>query len=151
MAEPITVIFYNNYSANNVVNKQKTQITSMSGQLKQNVDMEKVVLTVPYFAGYASVNYARIAEFNRYYYCTIEVCKGGILTVKMVSDPISSFFSMYKNSPCIAKRSACVENPDIVDETTVWSPQPKIIHRKIGTPFTPTSTGNCYVLTLGGK
>lgn len=151
MAEPITVSFYNNFSANNVVNKSKTLITTMSGDLKENVDMENVVLIVPYFQNYASVNYAQIAEFKRFYYCKVEVMNGERLKISMTSDPISSFFNMYKNSPCIAKRNANAVNNDMVDKTVIWSPQPKIIHRKMGTAFTPSSSGDCYILTLGGK
>ena len=147
----MTIYLYNNYSNQNVVNKKKTLLTTLVGDLKENVNMESIVVTIPYFPNYAQLNYCYIPEFARYYFCEVEVMNGRRLKISGTSDPLSSFWGTVKTSPCIAKRSATVVNKDIVDKTFVWSPQPKIIHRKMGTAFTPSSSGDCYVLTLGGK
>lgn len=145
------VILYNNSSAHNVVRKSKTQLRTMTGELKENCLMEKVVMNVTYFADYYRCNYAYIPEFHRYYYATVELIEGNQVRILMKSDALSSFYDGYKNSKVIARRSSSNMNPNIVDTASPFKPQPKIIHRKTNIGFTPSSTGYCYVLTLGGK
>ena len=148
----ITLTLYNNSSGQNVVYKRKTQVgQTMTGQLKENVNMEHVIIHVPYFNGYASVNYAYIPEFKRYYYVTIEVVNGGRLKLTMKSDALSSFWQYCSTSQCIAKRSTSNYNTDIKDNVVAFKPQPKIIRRKTSNKFTPSGSGGCYILTLGGK
>lgn len=148
----ITLTLYNNSSGQNVVYKRKTQVgQTMTGQLKENVNMEHVVLHVPYFNGYASVNYAYIPEFKRYYYVSLEVVKGNQLKLTMKSDALSSFWQYYSNSQCVAKRSTSNYNTDIKDNVVAFKPQPTIIRRKTSSKFTPSGSGGCYILTLGGK
>ena len=147
----LTLTLYNNHSAEHVVNKSRDILISLSGALKENTNMEHVVVTIPYFTGYASVNYAYIPEFKRYYFVSVDVLNGYRLRLNMNSDPISSFWNEYKNSPCIAKRSSSDVNPNIEDNRIPFNPQPKYIFRKMNTGFTPSSNGYCYVLTLGGR
>lgn len=147
----MNITLYNNSSATNVVHKNLTTISSLNGSLKENVNMESVVVTIPYISGYANINYAYIPDFKRYYHVTVDVLNGMRLRLNMKSDPLTSFWSQYSKSPCIAKRSSSNVNPNIEDKKRPFSPQPKYIFRKMGTGFTPTTSGNCYVLTIGGK
>ena len=101
----MTITLYNNSSANNVVHKQMTALTTLSGTLKENVNMERVVVTIPYFANYSTCNYAYIPEFHRYYYVSVDVLNGQRLKLTMESDPLTSFYSQYAGSQVIAKRS----------------------------------------------
>ena len=147
----MVITLYNNSSAENVVHKKLSTITTLNGTLKENVNMENVIVTVPYVNGYASINYAYIPDFKRYYHVSVDVLSGLRLRLNMRSDALTSFWSQYSQSPCIAKRSSSNINSDIVDNKTPFGSQPKFIHRKMGTGFTPSSSGYCYVLTLGGK
>ena len=152
MANELTLTLYNNSSGQNVVYKGKAQVgLTMTGQLKENVNMENVVVHIPYFSNYANVNYAYIPEFKRYYYCKVDVINGGRLKLTMKSDALSSFWQYFNTSQCIAKRSTSNYNTDIADNVLAFKPQPKIIRRKTSSKFTPTSSGGCYILTLGGK
>lgn len=147
----ISLTLYNNHSAENVINKSKDSITTLSGALKENLNMENVVITIPYISNYASINYAYIPEFKRYYFVSVDVMNGLRLRLNMKSDPISSFWGEYKNSPCIAKRSSSHANADIEDNRMPFKQQPKYIFRRMSGGFTPSSNGYCYVLTLGGR
>lgn len=148
----ITLTLYNNSSGQNVVYKSKTQVgQSMTGQLIENVNMEHVVLHVPYFNDYSSVNYAYIPEFKRYYYVSIEVMNGGRLKLTMKSDALSSFWGNFQYSQCIAKRSTSNYNNQIRDDVIAFNSKPTIIRRKTTSKFTPSSSGGCYILTIGGK
>lgn len=149
--QPIRVVLYNNASAHNVVHKQKTQIRDMTGVLKENCMMEKITMNITYFSDYYRCNYAYIPEFHRYYYINVALIEGDQVRLIMKSDALSSFYDGYRNSKIIARRSSSNMNPNIVDTASPFKPQPKIIHRKTAFGFTPTSTGYCYVLTLGGK
>lgn len=149
--QPIQVILYNNASAHNVVHKQKTQIRSMTGVLKENCLMEKITMNITYFSDYYRCNYAYIPEFHRYYYINVALIEGDQVRLIMKSDALSSFYDGYKDSKIIAKRSSSNVNPNIVDNASPFKPQPKIIHRRTNFSFTPSSDGYCYVLTLGGK
>ena len=151
MATQISVTLYNTSSAHNVVRKQKTELRTMTGVLKENCYMERITMNVTYFADYYRCNYAYIPEFHRYYYVTVELMDGGQVRLIMKSDALSSFYDGYKNSKVIAKRSSTNCNPNIVDTASPFKPQPKILTTKCNFEFTPSSTGYCYVLTMGGK
>lgn len=145
------IILYNNSSAHNVVHKQKTQIRVMNGEIKENCMMEKVTINITYFADYYRCNYAYIPDFHRYYYINVGLIEGSTVRLIMKSDALSSFYDGYKDSKVIAKRSSSDVNPNIVDTASPFKPEPKIVHRRTQFGFTPTSSGYCYVLTLGGK
>lgn len=152
MANEISLTLYSNSSANNVIKKRLTQIgNTLTGQLKENLEMTNVVIHIPYISNYAQVNYAYIPEFKRYYYTTVEVLNGGRLKLTMKSDASSSFWNNYKVSQCIARRSTSNYNPDIKDDVIAYKSQPIFIRRKTSAKFTPSSSGGCYILTIGGK
>lgn len=145
------ISLYNNASMPNVVYKQKTLLRTLNGTLKEDVNREHVVVTVPYADDYASINYAYIPNFKRFYFVSVENLKGARLRLTMDSDGLSSFWNNFKYSQCIAKRSSSNYNPDIKDDLLAFKPQPIYIRRKTSNKFTPSSSGYCYVLTLGGK
>ena len=144
------VTLMNTSSAHNVVHKQMTTLKTMEGELKENCRMEEVVMNVTYFSDFYRCNYAYIPEFHRYYYCRVTLVEN-MIRVSMKSDALTSFYDGYKNSKVIARRSSSDMNPNIVDKSSPFKPQPKIIHRKTNIGFTPSSSGYCYVLTMGGK
>ena len=150
MAQPIQVTLYNTSSAHNVVHKQKTQLRVMNGVLKENCYMERITMNVTYFSDYYRCNYAYIPEFHRYYYVTVELVDGDQVRLIMKSDALSSFYDGYRQSKIIAKRSSSSVNPNIVDTASPFKPIPKVITRRVDFEFTPSSSGYCYVLAMGG-
>lgn len=147
----ITLTLYNNASAPNVVFKNKSVLGTLTGDLKENTNREHVEITIPYQSNFASINYAYIPEYRRYYYVSVECRTGGLLHLSMDSDGLSSFWNDYKVSPCIARRSTSNYNTDIPDDLIHFKSQPIYIRRKTPQHFTPSSSGGCYVLTIGGK
>lgn len=145
------ITLYNSSSMPNVINKAKTVIETLQGDLKENVNRENVVVTIPYTSAYASINYAYIPEFERFYFVSVDCIDGQRLRLTMHSDALSSFWNRYKYSPCIAKRSSSNYNPAIRDDMIAFKPEPVIIRRKTSAKFTPSSSGGCYILTMAGK
>ena len=150
-AKTITITLMNTSSAHNVVHKQMTTLKTISGRLKEDTFMENITVNVEYFEDYYRCNYAYIPEFHRYYYVRVELIDGAQVRLIMKSDALTSFYDGYRNSKIIAKRSSTNCNPNIVDTASPFKPLPKVIHRKTPFGFTPSSSGYCYVLTLGGK
>ena len=147
----MTLTLYNCSSAPNVVHKNKTVLRTLNGTLKENTNRENVIMTIPYASDFSQINYAYIPDFNRYYYVSVDVLNGSRLKLTMKSDALSSFWNNYKGSPCIARRSSSSVNPNIEDKYKVFKPQPVYIRRHTAQKFTPTSSGGCYILTVGGK
>ena len=145
------ISLYNNASAPNVVHKNKSLLGTLTGVLKEDVNRESVVVTIPYQSYYANINYAYIPEFNRFYFVSVDCLNGKRLKLTMNSDALSSFWNNYKNSPCIARRSSSNYNVDIPDDLVHFKSQPIYIRRKTTQKFTPSSSGGCYVLTIGGR
>ena len=150
-ARDIVITLYNTSSAHNVVKKQMTQLKQITGNLKENTYMERITINVNFFEDYYRCNYAYIPEFHRYYYVTVELIDGKQVRLIMKSDALTSFYDGYKNSRVIARRSSSDCNPNIVDTASPFKPQPAIHDTKCNFEFTPSSSGYCYVLTLGGK
>ena len=145
------ISLYNNASAPNVVHKRKTLLSTLNGTIKEDVNRESVVVTIPYASDYASINYAYIPDFKRYYFVSVDNLKGLRLKLTMKSDALSSFWNNYAGSQCIAKRSTSQPNNDIADNLVHFKSQPIYIRRKTQSKFTPSSSGGCYILTIGGK
>ena len=145
------ISLYNNASAPNVVHKRKTLLRTLNGTLKEDVNRENVVVTIPYANDYASINYAYIPEFKRYYHVSVENITGLRLKLIMKSDPLSSFWNNYSGSQCIAKRSSSNYSPLLPDNLVPFKPQPIYIRRKTSSKFTPSANGGSYILTVGGK
>ena len=142
---------YNCSSMPNVIHKSKTLLRTLNGTLKENTNRESVVVTIPYSSDYSSINYAYIPDFKRYYFVSVDCLAGQRLRLTMRSDALSSFWNNYKTSQCIARRSTSNYNPAIKDDLKVFSPQPVYSRRKTLAKFTPSSSGGCYILTVGGK
>ena len=150
LSSTMTINLYNNKNNEDVVRKNKTLITTLTGELKENVNLENVICTVPMFEDFASVNYAYIERFKRYYFVTPEYMTANCLKLIMRSDPLSSFWDTLKSSQCIARRSTSKPDIRIEDNRVLTLPNPDIIVRKTSLALTPSSQNN-YVLTLTGK
>lgn len=147
----ITLSLYNNSSAPNVVHKRISLIETLTGDLKESAELESVSITIPYTSSFANINYAYIPQFNRYYYAQVTVLNGELIKLDLTSDVLMSFWGRFSGSQCIARRSTSAPNNDIPDELVHFKSQPIYIRRKTSQKFTPTSSGGCYILTIGGK
>lgn len=141
---------FNNKSQPNKVYKSKTLITTLNGDVKENVNIENPSFTVPHFSGFDSVNYAYIPELARYYFVNVEVLVGGLIKLTMKSDVISTFWGSFRYSPCIARRSSSAPDYRLVDNRVISLPNPQIIYRRTNCALTLSNSNN-YVLTVTGK
>lgn len=144
------IITYNNYSAQNVVSKRKTQIESATCDFYGDFEVTggDVILNTTTSAG---CNYVYIAKFNRYYYASPEILHDGRLILHLKSDPLSSFWGDIAKSPCVANRSSSNYDPYLQDDFVSIKEKVNYSIRRLSGEFAPSSTGaNHYVLTIGG-
>lgn len=148
----MTVTLYNNHSDPTVVHKNLSTIKSLVNcEITARIDVDEMDLLFDMDSGVNNCNYAYIPEFSRYYFLTPGIENGNQMTMHAVSDPLTSFWGSYSASICVAERSTSHPNPNIVDDMLPFKPKPRIDIRQLSTGFAPSSSGGCYILTVGGK
>lgn len=148
----VSVTLYNNASDPRKVHKSLTTIKTISDcKITDITPIESFTLELDKFSGFESVNYLYLSLYDRYYYAKPELINGNIITYTCDVDVLRSHYSKFQNSKCIARRSSNKYNPYLVDECIPFSPTSTFIRRKTVAKFSPSSSGGCYILTVGGK
>ena len=147
----VNIILYNMLSDPLTVNKQKSQIKSCTCQITDSFDVDEMDIKLDIDASLNSCNYAYIDSFSRYYFLTPGVINGNQMVMHATSDPLSSFWDSVSQSECVAERSSSHPNPNLADDMLPFKPQPVYDVRQLSTGFTPSTSGGCYILTVGGK
>lgn len=149
----MTIRLLNTSSDENVVNKSYTTIATLSAsQANEEISIDAPEVIINYNASYLACNYAKIDEFNRFYFVRSKrVINGNQLAFTLDSDVLMSFKSSIMGSQCIAGRSTSHPNMNIPDPLVAFKPIPTRKYTKISTAFTPSASGGSYLLTIGGK
>ena len=147
----VSITLYQNFSDPTFVNKKKSVVKTCACQITESVDVDELDLLFDMDPSLNICNYAYIDSFKRYYFLVPGVKNGNQMTMRATSDPLSSFWDSMKGSECIAERSTSHQNPELVDELLPFKSTPVMDFRSIGESFQPSSSGGCYILTLGGK
>lgn len=147
----LTIDLYQNFSDPTVVHKKKSFVKTCTCEITQSVDVDEMDLLLNMDASVNTCNYAYITTFGRFYFLTPGIVNGNQMIMHASSDPLTSFWNSYSASECVAERSSSHGSPDLVDELLPFKPMPKVIVRQLATGFSPTTTGGCYILTVGGK
>lgn len=150
------VRLFNNYSDNNEVHKSISILREMDCNIYEECSIQTPTIIIDIEQNNPNVvlnaNYCYIPFWNRYYYITdSSIYNGNLVRLSLKVDVLMSFWNDFANSPCIAKRSTSHPNPHIPDTYEVYKNQSVFKRRKDTNKFTPTSTGGCYILTIGGK
>lgn len=123
----------------NTINKTYTLDTAFDAELKQPCSIENPVLilnttrnSVPTEITY---NYAKITEFNRYYFCTITASPQGYI-VECTVDPLESFASAILATPCTIARNENKDQSMIIDESYVTSAQDTVWFKNFSAGYT---------------
>lgn len=147
----ITVNFYQNKSANNVVNKDIISTINFNCVLKDDVDIIKPSLILELDnTGLNAIkisNYCYIADFNRYYYITnIIFMRNNIFKVDLSCDVLMSFKNEIKECTGIIKRQSNDYNLYLNDGSLKVYQNPHIVTKEFPQGF----TGNSYLLAVAG-
>lgn len=147
----VEVRLYQNYSDPCKVKKKISLIKTVQCEITEANDIDAPTLLLDMENNPKQFNYCYIPEYGRYYFCTPKIENGVHMRLECTSDVLMSFWNSALNSSCVAERSTSHPNPDLPDDMLPFKPQPKYVRRYLSTGFTPTSSGGCYILTVGGK
>lgn len=149
----MTVTLYNSPGERNILGRSKTLLQTMGAtQATSVMSVETPELLLDANANVLSCDYVYIAELSRYYFVNSkEIINGNQYKLYLESDPLESFKSSILRSQAIARRSSNRGNPEIEDPLVVFKNIPHYVTRKCPTGFSPSGSGHCYALTLGGK
>lgn len=147
------ITLYKSPGERNLLNRSLTVVKTMSTiEATDELSIETPTVLIDRDDSIIGFDYAYIQEFNRYYFLTgLNIVNGNQFRLELTVDPLMSFRSQILSSQCIAKRSTSNINPEIEDNQVVFKAAPKRINRKMSIGFSPSSSGGCYILTLGGK
>ena len=103
----MTITLYRNISEYNAVNKSITELTTLTGTLREESSIIDPVITISYIDSYVgSMNYAYIPEFNRYYFITnIESVRNNLWRVSFHVDVLYTYREQIKGNSAIIERN----------------------------------------------
>ena len=143
--------FYKNLSDKHEVDKNIMQIGSdVTGTLRNNSPIIDPVVLIEGFTSFnpAKCNYARIVEFNRYYYITEIILRSDKLyELHMHVDVLMSFKSGIRSNNAIISRQQNLKDLYLNDGVFKCKAYPKFDIMKFPTGF----SGYHYVLTVAGS
>lgn len=103
----MTITLYRNISEYNAVNKSITELTTLTGTLREESSIIDPVITISDIDSYiGSMNYAYIPEFNRYYFITnIESVRNNLWRVSFHVDVLYTYREQIKGNSAIIERN----------------------------------------------
>lgn len=106
------LILYTNKSADNVVTKSITTLATLNGTLRNDCSIIDPVIEVENINNSiaAACNYAKIAQFGRYYFVKNITLRGKLWVIEMHCDVLSSFQTQLKSLSAIISRNQNVYN-----------------------------------------
>ena len=142
------LILYTNNSNNKVVTKDITALATLNGTLRANCSMVNPIITVEAINNSiaASCNYAKIAEFGRYYFVNDIIFTGKLYEIHMHVDVLSSFQTPLKSLDAVIGRSEQEFNLYLQDGYFKTYQNPMIEIKQFPSAFTE----QCYVLSVAG-
>ena len=103
----MTVILYTNLSENNAVDKNLTQLVSLSGTLREQSSIINPTINIADIDQYIDrANYAYIQEFNRYYFVTnIESVHNNLWRISLHVDVLYTYRTQIRGNSAIIARN----------------------------------------------
>lgn len=103
----MTITLYSNISEYNAVNKSITELTTLTGTLREESSIIDPVITISDIDSYiGSMNYAYIPEFNRYYFITnVESVRNNLWRVSFHVDVLYTYREQIKSNSAIIERN----------------------------------------------
>lgn len=103
----MTITLYRNISEKNAFNKTLTELTTLTGTLREQSSIIDPVINIAGIDDFiGSMNYAYIPEFNRYYFITnIESVRAGLWRVSFHVDVLYTYREQIKDNYAIIERN----------------------------------------------
>lgn len=145
----MNIVLYRNVSENNSVNKNLTELTTLSGTLREQSSIIDPVITIAEIDDYVgSMNYAYIPQFNRYYFITnVESVRAGLWRVSFHVDVLFTYREQIKSNRAIIERNEIEYDLKLNDGLFKTQQNPRIAQFPFPSGF---NTWN-FVLAIAGN
>lgn len=145
----MTLTLYYNESENNALNKTLTQITSLTGTLREESSIiDPVILISGNDENIPFINYAYIPEFHRYYFITnIESVRKDLWRIHMHVDVLYTYRNAIKANSAIIERNENMYDLQLNDGLFKTRQKPRIVQYPFSAGF---DTWN-FVLGVAGN
>lgn len=145
----MTITLYTNNSEKNKVTKDLTELTELTGTLRDSCSITSPVIRVGDISEYlTALNYAYIPEFGRYYFINeIKTLVNSIFEITMKCDVLMSFADEIKANQAIIARNENSYNLLLNDGIFKTQQNPRIEQFQFPAGFTTLN----YVLALAGQ
>ena len=142
------LILYTNNDDKRVVTKNLTTLQTLNGTLRDDCSIIDPVITVENINNSiaASCNYAKIADFGRYYYVNNIVLKGNLWEIHMHVDVVSSFQTQLKALEAVVSRQENLYNLYLQDSMFKTYQNPNVAVY----PFSGEFDTYQYILCVAG-
>ena len=150
----MTITFYSNASSRETVNKNISEIKTVTGTFKNDVDMLNPELQINYDTNLLSANYCYIDVFNRYYFCEISVGVGGVILVSCSVDVLMSHKNQFlQTSQKVVRNQYTTDKYLQGDYPTLVNPIIECVpfNSDLFTSNTFTENTKCFLLTVSGS
>ena len=103
----MNIVLYSNASEINAVDKNLTELTTLTGTLREQSSIIDPIITISDIDNYiGSMNYAYIPEFNRYYFITnVESVRNNLWKVAFHVDVLFTYRDAIRANSAIIERN----------------------------------------------
>ena len=129
---------YKNVSEKNVLDKNITELSVLSGTLRDDCSIINPVILIEDTAGFdlKYTNYAYIEEFGRFYYINNIVCKNGLFELQMHVDVLKTHANGIRANEAVIARQQNQYNLYLQDGVFKTYAYPHIQIKQFPTGFT---------------
>lgn len=145
----MTIILYTNNSENNRMVKEISEITTLTGTLRNQTSIINPTIIIEIdLTEIANCNYMWIEEFNRFYFIrNITSIRNNIVEITGHCDVLSTYASSIQNCTGIVKRQENIWNLYVDDNAFMTYQNPLVITKAFPSGFTTQS----FVLAVAGS
>lgn len=116
---------YTNKSDQNIINKDKTIVSTMKCTFKDNIDILNPVLLIKNYTG---GNYCYILDFERYYFIDdVSLLKGGVYQLHCSVDVLQSYATELENSDYFSSDGVLHTVENEINFTEIYNPEKFIL------------------------
>lgn len=145
----MTLTLFTNLSENNCMDKNLTEVISLTGDLREESSVINPIITIAADADtIAPVNYAYIDEFERWYFVTnIDSVRNGLWRLTMHVDVLYTYADAIRENYAIIERNEFEYDLELNDGLFKTTQNPQIETYAFGNGFTQWD----YVLAIAGN
>lgn len=135
----MTIILYTTASEENRINKVLTTVTTLTGTLREDTNVENPYITIDMTNTQTDIlkcNYAYITEFGRYYFIIDKkIINNNFIELQLRVDVLKTYATEILNNEVLIERSEFYNEPYIVDNQRMAYNFPMVLTKKFSTGF----------------